>query len=113
MPMIMRSNVRCFTELATVKPKFITTLSDKTVREGQALCLECDVAEAETVTWLKDGVIQRNNADFKQSFDGRRAKLEIVEVFLDDYGMYTCVVKNSFAENKCSCQIIVKGNRFN
>ena len=79
------------------------------MREGQALTLECEVKGAETVSWLKDGVVIRNNADFKQTFDGTRAKLEMIEAFLDDYGVYTCLLKNSLGEGRCTCQIIVKG----
>lgn len=99
----------CFSELATTAPVFVTRLEDQTVREGQALSLECQVSEADTVTWYKDGVLQRNNADFKQTFDGTRAKLDMMEVFLDDDGTYTCSVTNSFGDSKCSCQITVKG----
>lgn len=71
--------------------------------------MECQVTDAETVTWYKDGVIQRNNADFKQTFDGAKAKLEIVEIFLDDIGTYSCCLKNVNGEKRSFCKVTVKG----
>lgn len=64
---------------------------------------------ADSVSWYKDGIIQRNSADFKQDFDGTKATLEIGEVFLDDFGTYTCAVKNSNAECRSSCKVTVTG----
>ncbi|XP_052246464.1 muscle M-line assembly protein unc-89-like isoform X4 [Dreissena polymorpha] len=89
-------------------PSFITTLSDASVREGQSLCLECDVANTDTVTWFKDGKVLRNDADFKQTFVEGKAKLEIIEVFIDDFGTYSCLLKNANGEHKSSCQVTVK-----
>ena len=92
-------------------PCFITTLGDVTVSEGQSLSLECQVCNADSVSWCKDGVVQRNNADFRQTLIDGVAKLEMAEVFLDDYGTYTCVLKNDHGEQKCSCTVTVKGRR--
>jgi hypothetical protein len=62
------------------------------------------------VAWYKDGIIQRNTSDFKQTFDGLNAKLEIDEIFVDDHGEYACVAKNDFGENKTTCRIKIKEN---
>ena len=63
----------------------------------------------DSVSWYKDGCIQRDSADFRQIFDGAKAKLEIGEVFLDDEGTYACAIKNSNGENRCSCRVTVTG----
>ena len=63
----------------------------------------------DSVAWYKDGLIQRDSADFKQTFDGTKARLEIGEVFLDDDGTYTCAVKNSNAECRSSCKVSITG----
>ena len=78
--------------------------------EGCSIVLECEVSSVDSVGWYKDGIIQRDSADFKQTFDGSKARLEIGEVFLDDDGTYTCAVKNSTAECKSSCKVNITGN---
>ena len=70
------------------------------------------MSEADTVIWSKDGSILHSNSDFKQMFDGTKARLEVVEVFLDDCGTYTCTIKNLEGEKKCSCKVCVKGKNF-
>ncbi|XP_022336573.2 uncharacterized protein LOC111132924 isoform X6 [Crassostrea virginica] len=89
-------------------PRFTTNLIDMLVTEGHAVVLECQVSSATHVSWYKDGIIQRNSADFRQTFDGEKAKLEIGEIFLDDHGEYSCVAKNDKGEAKTSCRIKVK-----
>ncbi|XP_069135255.1 uncharacterized protein [Argopecten irradians] len=93
---------------ASKKPEFKKRLKEQSVTEGQSVELECVVKEASTVAWYKDGIIQRNSADFKQTFDGTTAKLEISEIFLDDKGEYACVAKNDLGETKTVCKIYVK-----
>ncbi|XP_050410486.1 titin homolog isoform X2 [Patella vulgata] len=88
-------------------PVFMEFLHDTKVPEGHSTTLVCRVLEAETVSWYKDGVIQKNSPDFKQTFDGEFAKLEIGEVFLDDVGTYICVAKNDLGEKKTSCKLRV------
>ncbi|XP_053375508.1 titin homolog isoform X2 [Mercenaria mercenaria] len=89
-------------------PSFFTKLADVTVCEGHSLCLECQVSDTDTVLWYKDGAILRSNSDFKQTFDGTEAKLEITEIFLDDCGTYSCAVKSSNGEERCSCKVTVE-----
>ncbi|GFO25242.1 muscle m-line assembly protein unc-89, partial [Plakobranchus ocellatus] len=88
-------------------PVFEKELGDVTVTEGHSIILTCTLVEAETVAWYKDGIVQRNSSDFKQTFDGRCARLEIGEVFLDDVGMYACVAKNEAGESRSSCKLSV------
>ena len=98
-----------FTGVSNRAPRFTTNLMDMLVTEGHAVVLECQVSSATHVSWYKDGIIQRNSADFRQTFDGEKAKLEIGEIFLDDHGEYSCVAKNDKGEAKTSCRIKVKG----
>ncbi|KAK6191500.1 hypothetical protein SNE40_003173 [Patella caerulea] len=88
-------------------PMFLELLHDTKVPEGHSTTLVCRVLEAETVSWYKDGIIQKNSPDFKQTFDGEFTKLEIGEVFLDDVGTYSCVAKNDLGEKKTSCKLRV------
>ena len=90
-------------------PSFISVLEDVTVCENQGLVLECKVADADSVSWYKDGIIQRHSSDFKQTFDGTVAKLEIVEIFLDDSGRYTCTLRNEHGDKKSLCTVTVTG----
>lgn len=94
---------------AKKKPQFTKPLTNKVATEGHSVCLECSVNDATQIAWYKDGIIQRNTSDFKQTFDGLIAKLDIEEIFVDDHGEYSCVAKNDFGENRTSCKIIVKG----
>lgn len=103
-------NLYIIAEKSSSYPMFLTDLADVTVCEGSSLCLECKVTDANVVTWYKDGVIQRHNADFKQTFDGSKARLEINEVFLEDCGTYACALKNSNGEKRSFCRVTVKGN---
>ncbi|XP_076107130.1 uncharacterized protein LOC143075549 isoform X7 [Mytilus galloprovincialis] len=93
---------------AKKKPQFTKPLTNKVATEGHSVCLECSVNDATQIAWYKDGIIQRNTSDFKQTFDGLIAKLDIEEIFVDDHGEYSCVAKNDFGENRTSCKIIVK-----
>ncbi|KAK3084547.1 hypothetical protein FSP39_015151 [Pinctada imbricata] len=93
---------------ALKKPVFTSPLKDMTVTEGQAVVFECKVTDATQISWYKDGIIQRNSSDFKQTFDGCFAKLEIGEIFLDDTGEYSCIAKNEKGEAKTMCKIKVK-----
>ncbi|XP_046374424.2 uncharacterized protein LOC124147724 isoform X3 [Haliotis rufescens] len=88
-------------------PVFSLGLHDETVIEGHSITLTCTVADAETIGWYKDGFVQRNSSDFKQSYDGDVARLEIGEVFLDDVGEYACVARNELGEDRTACQITV------
>ncbi|BFZ18190.1 hypothetical protein BsWGS_21229 [Bradybaena similaris] len=90
-----------------VLPRFEKQLTDVSVTEGHSTILSCTVTEAVCVEWYQNGVLKKNSADFKQSFDGREARLQIGEVFLDDAGEYTCVAKSRAGEQTASCSLHV------
>lgn len=97
------------TERPVNKPEFERELSDLEVTEGHSITMVCEIKGAASVSWYKDGIIQRNSSDFKQTFDGKEAKLEIGEVFLDDIGEYTCAAKNEIGEHRSTCKLNVTG----
>ncbi|CAG5123370.1 unnamed protein product, partial [Candidula unifasciata] len=88
-------------------PAFEKRLSDVSVTEGHSTVFSCIVTGAVCVEWYHNGVLKRNSADFKQSYDGREARLQVAEVFLDDAGQYTCIAKNSFGEQSTACTLHV------
>ncbi|KAK7506116.1 hypothetical protein BaRGS_00002838, partial [Batillaria attramentaria] len=101
----------------SVKPKpdsppvFVEPLHDVTVVEDHSVSLQCVVTGASSVAWYKDGIIQRHSSDFRQTFDGRVARLEIGVVFLDDVGIFSCVARNELGEERTSCSLYVRDNR--
>ena len=47
--------------------------------------------------------------DFKQSFDGEVAQLEIREAFPEDRGTYSCLAKLGSAEARTECKLTITG----
>lgn len=62
-----------------------------------------------TVFWYKDAKILKAGQDFKISYDGCLATLEITEIFPEDEGQYTCIAKNPAGEGKTTCTLTVIG----
>ncbi|KAL5016448.1 hypothetical protein ScPMuIL_006037, partial [Solemya velum] len=90
------------------RPVFTKGLQDITVDEGHSVVLECTVNDCQEIVWYKDGVKSRNSADFKQTYNGSLARLEICELILSDSGEYVCVGRNEIGEAKTACRISVK-----
>ena len=61
------------------------------------------------IKWYKNGKLLKASRDFKPSFDGRTASLEIVEVYVEDEGKYECEAKNVAGEAKTSAILTVIG----
>ncbi|XP_067932720.1 smoothelin-like [Watersipora subatra] len=76
--------------------KFKTELVDKNAKDGdKEFVLRCELTEKEEeadVAWYKNGKLVKNNAEFKQKFDGSCATLTISEIFPEDSGEYECSV---------------------
>ncbi|CRL00790.1 CLUMA_CG014043, isoform B [Clunio marinus] len=91
-------------------PRVIKHLKDLRCCDGDAVTLECHIqGEPDpNVFWEKDGkIIHDKSVDYRQSFDGRRAKLSISRVFPEDEGQYCLVASNSMGRVKSKACIIV------
>ena len=64
------------------------------------------------IKWSKNGKLLKASRDFKPSFDGCTASLEIVEVYCEDEGTYECEAKNTAGEAKTSAVLTVTGRHF-
>ncbi|XP_059176220.1 serine-rich adhesin for platelets-like, partial [Physella acuta] len=91
-------------------PVFERGLCDVTVAEGNSVLLSCHVTGATSVTWQKNGVPQKHSQDARQSFDGREARLEMSDVYVDDAGLYSCLAQNEAGVQTSSCELIVKAS---
>ncbi|XP_064619618.1 titin-like isoform X3 [Lineus longissimus] len=96
-------------EEAPRKPVVLEHLNDKSANDGDKVTLECSVEECEnlTIKWYKDDVIIKNDADFKQTFKGNKAKLVISEIFPEDGGIYSCVITNENGEARSACSLAI------
>lgn len=93
-------------------PRISKNLKDLRCCDGDAITLECHVEgqPEPNVFWEKDGkIIHDKSEDYRQSFDGRIAKLAIKRTYPEDEGVYTIVVCNRMGRAKGSCCILVDG----
>lgn len=77
-------------------PQFVTSPINVEVTEGEDASFECSIVAATgdtmTISWYKDDeLIPADDNDFRQSFDGRLARLDITGTYLDDAAVYRCV----------------------
>ncbi|CAH1789051.1 unnamed protein product [Owenia fusiformis] len=93
-----------------VAPEFESKLSHMTVKEGESVTLECTAigTPEPTMKWYKDGNILKSSTDFKQTFDGKTAKLVINEILTEDAGKYECLAINNVGENRTYCRVKVE-----
>ena len=79
------------------------------VFEGRAVTLQCqlDNTPHAEVEWLQDGepLIDSNHAKIER--DGNVCSVIIAEPDLDDEGEYTCIARNDFGTDSCSCELLV------
>ncbi|XP_015251044.1 PREDICTED: uncharacterized protein LOC107098097 isoform X1 [Cyprinodon variegatus] len=77
---------------------------DQTVKEGEAVFLQCVSGESSppaNITWLKDGQIVTRGRLYQGEYGGGKQKkmsgtLHLINVTLEDDGIYICVTHNSF-----------------
>ena len=72
---------------------FLVPLKKTVAVETQTAVLECEISnEKAEVTWYKDGKELRERKRVKITADGKKRKLELLDVRPDDEGEYTCTV---------------------
>ncbi|CDW54858.1 DUF1136 and I-set and Ig 2 domain containing prot ein [Trichuris trichiura] len=82
-------------------PVFVRPLnpSNSTLTENSRLHLECEVAPKQdstmTVQWFKNGMPIPTGHRFKPFYDFGFASLDVIGVYPEDSGTYTCVLTNS------------------
>lgn len=86
-------------------------MSDLHVSDGCSGTLQCRLqASSDTdITWYRNDKLIKASRDFKPSFDGYVATLEITEVFPEDAGVYVCKAHNVHGEASSSATVSVIG----
>ena len=99
------------TDKSNKKPVFTVPLKDYIFVDGKSALLKCelDTSSDTDVIWFKDGKELPNNSEFEQRFDGKEAVLDILEVFPEDAGNYTCEAENDHGITKTSCTVKIIG----
>ena len=79
---------------------------------GETAILQCEFpADGNAqIVWRKNGLVIGQMFDFKQTFVGGVAKLEIRNCCSQDCGRYECVATADGGEVTTSCELIVQGN---
>lgn len=93
-------------------PRITKNVKDLRCCDGDAITLECHLEgqPEPNVFWEKDGkIIHDKCQDYRQSYDGKIAKLSIKRIYPEDEGVYTIVVCNRMGRAKGSCCILVDG----
>ena len=112
-------------------PKFLQSLSDLTIKDGEALKLTCTVKgdPDPNITWSKNGEViliyfikcfiiddlTTFNLQLLSSSDildlkyrNGTATLSINEVYPEDEGVYTCKAKNTLGSIETTCRLTVQ-----
>jgi len=97
-------------EIRPGPPCFLRGLRNLTAIDGEAATLECQVIgdPKPMIIWYKNGKILRAGVEFRQTYDGLLAKLEITEMFPDDQGTYECVARNDHGKERSKAKVVVK-----
>ena len=94
-------------------PVFIKPLHNIETMEETNVHLECRIGpsgdSAMTIEWFKNGQPITVGHRFRPQFDFDFVTLDILYVYPEDSGLYTCKAKNLFGEAVSSCQLICHG----
>ena len=94
-----------------IPPLFSSKLIDQEVTDTDSVTLTCEVTGSPmpTVTWFKASTEIKNSRDLCVLYNGRVAKLEIAQAYVEDTGEYSCVATNVAGKAVCSAKVTVKG----
>lgn len=92
-------------------PVFTRHLQSANCNDGDALTLECQITGEPLVdaVWLHNDREIKSSDDFRYIHEGNAFKLQIAEIFPEDFGTYTCEAFNAVGEASSSCSVIVEG----
>lgn len=90
-------------------PKFSKEPAPLEVFDGERAVFECHISgfPEPKLTWFVNDEEIRPSKDFKITFKDGVARLEIVEVFPDDGGMYSCKAVNDAGGATCTTKLTV------
>jgi len=94
-----------------LKPMILSDLQDVTVADGtKNFVLSCavDGHPAPSATWYLGNDVIEDSEDFRYVSDGNNRKLVFAEVFPEDSGSYSCIMKNDSGEVKSACVVTVE-----
>ncbi|KAK0410881.1 hypothetical protein QR680_005377 [Steinernema hermaphroditum] len=91
-------------------PTIVTALRDSQVEEGARFEFAARVeGEPEPrLTWTKDGLDVRENADYRTAYVNGVATLTIEETFVEDTAVYTIRAENAAGAAESSAKLVVK-----
>ncbi|GIX87268.1 twitchin, partial [Caerostris extrusa] len=92
-------------------PKFIQSLGDKNVQDGEQVTLKCTVSgdPEPQVEWTKNGQIVHSSKEVSLKYKTGVATLTIEEVYPEDAGEYACKATNSVGTVSTKCKLQVTG----
>lgn len=93
-----------------ISPVFITApRSYENLIEGQSLHLECHVRPIDDpklmITWFKNGQLLQAGHRIKHVFNFGYVGFDIIQMYDEDSGCYTCQAKNDAGSAEVSCNI--------
>ncbi|XP_071488548.1 protein Obscurin-like [Diadema antillarum] len=91
-------------------PEFVEFFKDQMVCEGQEVSFVCKVRgnPLPKVMWFYNQRPIHESGDFKFHHENFTHRLQIVEVFPEDEGEYTCKAVNSLGEKQVSAELFVE-----
>ncbi|KHJ47621.1 hypothetical protein D918_01776 [Trichuris suis] len=110
-----RSRPETEDEVQKSAPVFVRPLSpsNSTLMENSRLHLECEVAPKQdstmTVQWFKNGMPIPTGHRFKPFYDFGFASLDVIGVYPEDSGTYTCVLTNSLGSASSDATFVCEG----
>lgn len=90
----------------------VSRLADAQVEEGSRVefAAKVDAAPEPKVSWTKDGIDIKGNADYRTDYASGVATLTIEETFIEDTATYTVRVENQLGSAESSAKLTVKCN---
>jgi len=97
---------------AEAKAKFTKHIKSQNLMEGDPLTLECVVEGANDaeLTWLRNNKEIPENPDFRREKDGNTYRLVVTEVFPEDSGIFSALLKtpSEGSPRVSSCSVIIQ-----